>query len=282
MDMAALEEAVTTAVRMLDNVIDASSFPLPAQAEQARGSRRVGLGLTGLAGALVMLGLRYDSDAGRSVAAQAMQTICHSAYRTSIAIAAEKGSFPFFDRQHYMESPFVCSLPQALQNAICDGGMRNSHLTAIAPTGTISLLANGISNGIEPIFAARYQRAVLDTTGGTRQFQVEDDACRQWRALQGDDSLPPSFVDASGIPAHDHLAMQASLQPFVDEAISKTVTVPRELDFADFRSLYAKAYAMGLKGVTAFRPNPVTGAVVTMPGPETDSAHCCTIEREVD
>jgi ribonucleoside-diphosphate reductase alpha chain len=282
MDTAALEKAVATAVRMLDNVIDASSFPLPEQEEQARGSRRIGLGLTGLADALVMLGLRYDSEAGRSVAATAMQTICHSAYRTSVAIAVEKGSFPFFDEQPYMESAFVGSLPEALREAIRDRGMRNSHLTAIAPTGTISLLANGISNGIEPIFAARYQRAVLDAAGGTRQFRVEDDACRQWRVREGEDSLPPSFVDASAIAAEDHLAMQASLQPFVDGAISKTVNVPRDLAFAEFRSLYARAYAMGLKGVTAFRPNPVTGAVVTIPGPETDSPHCCSIEREVD
>jgi ribonucleoside-diphosphate reductase alpha chain len=282
MDMAALEEAVATAVRMLDNVIDASSFPLPAQARQARGTRRIGLGLTGLADALVMLGLRYDSEAGRSLAADAMRTICHGAYRTSAAIAAEKGCFPYFEKQRYMESPFVRALPEELQKAIRDGGMRNSHLTAIAPTGTISLLANGISNGIEPIFAARYQRAVLDRSGGTRQFQVDDDACRQWRDVHANDSLPPSFVDASGIAPQDHLAMQAALQTYVDGAISKTVNVPEALDFADFSSLYARAYALGLKGVTAFRPNPVTGAVVTMPGPETDSPHCCTIEREVD
>ncbi len=282
MDMVALEEAVTTAVRFLDNVIDASSFPLPAQARQARGSRRIGLGLTGLADALVMLGLRYDSEAGRSLAAQTMRAICHSAYRASVAIAADKGCFPFFDGQRYMESPFVASLPAELQKAIRDGGMRNSHLTAIAPTGTVSLLANSISNGIEPIFAARYQRAVLDASGGTRQFQVEDDACRRWRAVQGNDSLPPSFVDAASVAPEDHLSMQAALQATVDGAISKTVSVPEERNFADFSSLYERAYALGLKGVTAFRPNPVTGAVVTMPGPETDSPHCCTIEREVD
>jgi ribonucleoside-diphosphate reductase alpha chain len=282
MDTAALEEAVTTAVRLLDNVIDASSFPLPAQAHQARGSRRMGLGLTGLADALLMLGLRYDSEAGRGIAGQTMRTICHSAYRASVAIAEEKGCFPFFDAQRYMESPFVQALPVDLQKAIRDGGIRNSHLTAIAPTGTISLLANCISNGVEPVFAARYQRAVLDASGGTRQFQVEDDACRRWRALEGNDTLPPSFVDAASVAPEDHLSMQATLQTYVDGAISKTVSVPEEREFADFSSLYERAYALGLKGVTAFRPNPVTGAVVTMPGPETDSPHCCTIEREVD
>ena len=282
MDMAALEESVAMAVRMLDNVIDASSFPLAAQAQQARGTRRIGLGLTGLADVLVMLGLRYDSEAGRSLAAHAMRTICHSAYQTSAAIAAQKGCFPYFEKERYLESPFVRALPQELQNAIRDGGMRNSHLTAIAPTGTISLLANGISNGIEPIFAARYQRAVLERSGGAREFQVEDDACRQWRVVQGTNSLPPSFVDASNIAPQDHLAMQAALQPYVDGAISKTVNVPEALGFADFSSLYARAYALGLKGVTAFRPNPITGAVVTMPSPDTNSPHCCTIEREVD
>jgi ribonucleoside-diphosphate reductase alpha chain len=282
MDVAALEEAVTTAVRMLDNVIDASSFPLPAQKEQARGSRRIGLGLTGLADALLMLGLRYDSESGRSAAADIMRTICHGAYRASVAIASEKGSFPFFDGRHFLESPFVRALPEDLRNAIGDGGIRNSHLTAIAPTGTISLLANAISNGIEPIFADRYQRAILDSSGGTRQFLVEDDACRQWRALRGEDTLPAAFVDATRIAPQDHLAMQAALQPYVDEAISKTVNVPQDLDFENFRTLYTQAYVLGLKGVTAYRPNPVTGAVVTMPGPEADSAHCCTIEREFD
>ena len=281
-DTPALEEAVTVAVRMLDNVIEASEFPLPAQQEQARGSRRIGLGITGLADALLMLGLRYDSDAARTVAADAMGTVCHAAYRASVGIAREKGCFPFFDADRYGESPFIGSLPLELQKEIHGHGIRNSHLTAIAPTGTISLLANGISNGIEPIFAARYRRAILDTSGGTREFDIEDAACRQWRMMAGDDMVPPSFVDVSGIAPRDHLAMQAALQPYVDGAISKTVNVPRDIDFAAFRSLYADAYAMGLKGVTAFRPNPVTGAVVTMPGPEADSAHCCTIEREVD
>ena len=282
LDTAALEEAVDVAVRMLDNVIDASGFPLPAQREQARGSRRIGLGITGLADALLMLGLRYDSEAARAVAADAMRVICHRAYRASVAIARDKGCFPFFDAKRYLESPFVRSLPADLQRDIGEHGIRNSHLTAIAPTGTVSLLANGISNGIEPIFAARYRRAVLDTSGGTREFDVEDDACRRWRAASDDESLPPAFIDVSGIAPRDHLAMQAALQPYVDEAISKTVNVPRDIDFATFRSLYSDAYGLGLKGVTAYRPNPVTGAVVTMPGPETDSAHCCTIEREVD
>lgn len=282
LDTAALGEAVTTAVRMLDNVIDASSFPLPAQQEQAHGSRRIGLGLTGLADALVMLGLRYDSEAARCVAADAMRSICHSAYRASVAIAAEKGSFPFFDSALFLDRPFVRALPDDLRDAIREGGIRNSHLTAIAPTGTISLLANAISNGVEPIFADRYQRAVLDAGGGTRQFLIEDDACRRWRARGAQDALPPGFVDATAVAPQDHLAMQAALQPYVDEAISKTVNVPQDLDFADFRSLYTQAYALGLKGVTAYRPNPITGAVVTMPGPEADSAHCCTIEREVD
>ena len=136
--------------------------------------------------------------------------------------------------------------------------------------------------GASTIFAARYRRAVLDTSGGTQEFEVEDDACRLWRAATGDDSLPPAFVDVTGIAPRDHLAMQAALQPYVDEAISKTVNVPQDIGFDVFRSLYGDAYAMGLKGVTAFRPNPVTGSVVTVPGPEADSAHCCTIEREID
>lgn len=282
MDVAALEEAVTTAVRALDNVIDASRFPLPAQAQQARGSRRIGLGLTGLADALLMLGLRYDSEAGRALGAQMMRVICHSAYQASVAIASEKGHFDFFEARHYLQSSFVAALPAELQRAIRNGGIRNSHLTAIAPTGTISLLANAVSNGIEPIFADRYQRAVLNADATTRRFQVEDDACRQWRAGNRRQDLPPAYVDAANVSPEDHLSMQAALQPFVDGAISKTVNVPQAFRFSEFDSLYQRAYALGLKGVTAFRPNPVTGAVVTLPGPNADSAHCCSIEREVD
>jgi len=282
LDHVALEEAVATAVRMLDNVIDASSFPLEAQAEQARGSRRIGLGITGLADALIMLGLRYDSDAARAFAAEVMRTICHAAYHASTALAAEKGPFPFFDRRRFLDSTFVRALPESLREAIVEHGIRNSHLTAIAPTGTISLLANGVSSGVEPVFADRFERAVLDTSGQTRAFQVEDDACRRWRALGGGHGLPPAFVDADHVSPEDHLGMQAALQPFVDEAISKTVIVPESFEFDAFRSLYERAYALGLKGVTAYRPNPITGAVLTASSVSTDAPHCCSIEREID
>ena len=281
-DTAALDATVSTAVRMLDNVIDVSGFPLTAQAHQARGSRRIGLGITGLADALIMLGLRYDSEEARARAAEVMRRVCHGAYLASTRLASEKGCFPFFDAERFLESRFVRALPSELRAAIGSSGIRNSHLTTIAPAGTISLLANVVSNGIEPAFAARYQRAVLDTGGERRLFEVQDDACARWQTLHGNHDLPPAFVDATTLAPEAHLSMQAALQPYVDSAISKTVNVPESLDFAEFRSLYERAHGLGLKGVTAFRPNPVTGAVVSVSASHEDSPHCCSIEREMD
>ena len=281
-DGAALAATVATATRMLDDVIDCSRFPLAPQAEQARGARRVGLGITGLADCLLMLGLDYDGDAGRERAAGIMRDICHTAYRTSSELAEEKGSFPFYVRERYLDAPFVAALPAEIRDGIARRGMRNSHLTAIAPAGTISLLANAVSNGIEPIYAARHRRAVLQGDGTRRTFEVEDYACAAWRRLHGDDGLPPAFADAETISPRAHLAMQAALQPFVDNAISKTVNVPGNLGFDAFESLYREAYALGLKGCTAFRPNPVTGAVLSVDQSAEASSHCCSVEREAD
>ena len=281
-DGAALSATVATATRMLDNVIDCSQFPLPAQAEQARGARRIGLGLTGLADCLLMLGLDYDGDAGRERAAEIMRLICHTAYRTSTELAAEKSAFPYFEREPFLDAPFAASLPAEIRDAIASRGIRNSHLTAIAPAGTISLLANGVSNGIEPVYAARHRRAVLQSDGTRRSFEVEDYACAAWRRASGEDSLPPAFADAETISARAHLAMQAALQPYVDNAISKTVNVPVGLDFAEFESLYREAYALGLKGCTAFRPNPVTGSVLSVDQSAESTSHCCSMEREAD
>ena len=177
-----LQEAIGVAVRLLDNVIDASRFPLPQQTENARGSRRIGLGVTGLADALVMLGLRYGSEPSLAVATEVMRLICHAAYRASIEIAQEKGSFPFFERDKYLQGAFIRSLPDDIQQSIANHGIRNSHLLAIAPTGTISLLAGNVSSGLEPIFAASYARKVLTEDGSAKEFMLVDHALDEWRA----------------------------------------------------------------------------------------------------
>jgi ribonucleoside-diphosphate reductase alpha chain len=285
MDFAGLEAATGTAVRLLDDVIDASRFPLPAQAEQARGARRLGLGLTGLADALIMLDLHYGSSEGRSMAAQVMEAVCHAAYRASVVLARERGPFPFFEASPYLDGPFVRALPEEIQAGIRAHGIRNSHLTAIAPAGTISLFANGVSSGLEPVFIFEHRRRVRDRTGECAWHSVTDYALRHWRLIHGDRPVSDAFVSARDLSPGDHLAMQAALQPFVDNAISKTVNVPRDIGFDAFKGLYTQAYWLGLKGCTAFRPNPISGSVLTgdddndgREGPDRETG-CCGVDR---
>ena len=277
LDLAGIEALVGTAVRMLDDVIDASPFPLPVQAEQAHGSRRIGLGVTGLADALILLGLDYGSAPARVLAAGAMRTVCHAAYRASVALARERGSFAFYARDGFLAAPFVQSLPEDLRGAIAAHGIRNSHLTAIAPTGTISLLADNVSSGIEPVFAFECRRLVRDPENGEQWHQLEDSALRRWREA-GRAGPRPAFVDARRLDPEAHLLMQAAVQPYVDQAISKTINVPEHIAFEAFKGLYLRAYELGLKGCTTFRPNPVTGAVLEDAG----MAHCCAVEPEYE
>ena len=274
LDTERLEAIASTAVRLLDNVIDASQFPLPRQRAAAARNRRIGLGITGLADALMMLGLRYGDDASLAFAAGTMRTICHAAYRQSIAIAATKGRFPAFERDRYLEAPFVRDLPADIRDGIARQGIRNSHLLAIAPTGTISLLAGNVSSGIEPVFAPEYQRAVL-SADGPRVFTVTDYAVRLWREQSGRaGGLPDAIVTAAVLPIHAHLNMQAAVQPFVDNAISKTINVPRETSFADFAPLFRLAYDKGLKGCTAFRPTAASDTVLAPVPAEASSCGC--------
>ncbi len=283
LDLDALADAAGDATRILDAVIDLSRFPLPEQAEQSHGSRRLGLGITGLADALILLGLRYDSPAARDQAAAAMRTVCHAAYRSSVALAVEKGPFPYLVRDAYLASPFVRRLPEDIRAGIASVGIRNSHLTAIAPTGTISLLANNLSSGIEPAFSKVQHRRVRTPEGETDRFQVEDYAVQVWRNGFGMRPGPPAFVAAHEVAPEDHLAMQAAVQPYVDNAISKTINVPAGIPFESFERLYLRAYDLGLKGCTTFRPNPVTGEVLSegLEGPTPDrTGLCCGAERE--
>lgn len=279
LDHAALAAATHTAVRFLDDVIDVSRYPLPAQAEEAHRKRRIGLGITGLADALVMLGLDYGSAAARDVAAAVLQVVRDAAYRASIELAREKGSFPAFDAAAFLGSGYASRLPQALREAIARDGLRNSHVLAIAPAGTISLLAHNCSSGIEPIFAGTAERRVLQADGHYATHRVLDYALQCWQA-QGGSGLPPAFVEARALDPQAHLLMQAALQPYVDNAISKTINVAADLPFERFADLYRQAHALGLKGCTVFRPNPVTGAILSEPAAE--RVQCCSVEREAD
>ncbi len=260
-----LAETVAVAIRFLDNVVDVSNFPLEAQAKEAKAKRRLGLGVTGLADALAMLGLVYGSDEAARAAGAWMRIIQNAAYRASAEIAAEKGAFPLFDRDAYLGSPTVARLDRDVRALIGKNGLRNSHVTSIAPTGTISLFADNVSSGVEPIFSLSYRRAVLMPDGSRHEEEVADYAWRLYRAKFGPDAKPPeAFVTAQTLNPEGHLRMQAALQPYVDSSISKTINVPREISFEAFKDVYARAYAMGLKGCTTYRPNPVTGSVLSV------------------
>lgn len=258
LDEAVLAETAQIATRMLDNAVSVSGWPLPAQRDKALSTRRIGLGITGLGDALTMLGLCYDTPQARRTAAGVMRTISHTAYRSSIKLAREKDPFPQFRRDAYLASPFIASLPADIRHAIARHGIRNSHLTAIAPTGTISLAAGGVSSGLEPALAATIRRSILQSDQSKREFEIVDHAVERWRQ-GGHSGLPPAFIEAEEIAPADHLAMQAALQPFIDGAISKTVTIAPSYSFAAFRDIYEGAYEKGLKGCTAFRSNGLRG-----------------------
>lgn len=281
-DMDAFRTMTQLATRMLDNVISVSEYPLQSQAEQAKGTRRIGLGVTGFADMLILLGYRYGGDESIGFAKTMFSELCHTAYRTSVELAREKGEFQRLDRDQHCRGEFVRALPQDIRDGIREHGIRNSHLVAVAPTGTISLLANNVSSGLEPVFDFRFKRDVLDR-GDKREYELIDYAYRVWLNKNGADApLPPQFVEARSLDPEDHIRMQAAVQPFVDSAISKTVNIPSDYDFDAFKSLYDKAYELGLKGCTTFRPNPITGAVLS-PLDETGQApHCCSIQREAD
>lgn len=263
LDLEALEKLVPLAVRMLDNVVDVSRFPLPAQEREARAKRRIGLGVTGLADALIFCGVRYGSTEAVRLTRQWLAAVQRLSYLASADIAAEKGSFPLYDRARYLSGETVKALPEEVRGAIARYGIRNALLNSIAPTGTISLLADNVSSGIEPVFAFTHVRHVLQPDGTRREESVEDHAYRLWRKLKGTAEPPADvFVDAQTLAPEAHLAMQAAAQEFVDSSISKTINLPKDISFEAFKHVYEEAYAQGCKGCTTYRPNEVTGAVL--------------------
>jgi ribonucleoside-diphosphate reductase alpha chain len=264
LDMAALDRLVRVAVRMMDNVVDASRFPLPEQAAEARAKRRIGLGVTGLADALLMLGLRYGSQEAARMTEVWMHAIARSAYLASVDLAKEKGAFPLFDADKYLASGTMLGMDADVREAIRTHGIRNALLTSIAPTGTISLYAGNVSSGIEPVFAYAYTRKVLQKDGSRTEEEVVDYAVRLWREKFGDAPLPEHFVNAQTLPPLDHVRMQAAAQKWVDSSISKTINCPVDISFDDFKEVYMAAWDQGCKGCTTYRPNDVTGSVLTV------------------
>ena len=264
LDAAAMDDLVRVAVRMLDNVVDASRFPLPEQQAEARAKRRIGLGVTGLADALLMLGLRYGSDAAAKQTEAWMHAIARAAYVASIDLAREKGAFPLFEADGYLASGNMMGMDDDIRAAIRLHGIRNALLTSIAPTGTISLYAGNVSSGIEPVFAYAYTRKVLQKDGSRTEEEVVDYAVCLWRETHGDAPLPDHFVNAQTLPPLDHVRMQAAAQRWVDSSISKTINCPEDIGFDDFKDVYMAAWDQGCKGCTTYRPNAVTGSVLTV------------------
>ena len=264
LNLDAMQELVSTAVRMMDNVVDVSKFPLEAQAAEAQAKRRIGLGVTGLADALLMLGLKYGSDEAARQTDRWLHAIARAAYLASVDLAKEKGAFPLFDAEAYLASGNMMNMDDDVRDAIREHGIRNALLTSIAPTGTISLYAGNVSSGIEPVFAYAYTRKVLQKDGSRTEEEVVDYAVQMWRDKFGDKALPDYFVNAQTLPPSAHVKMQAAAQKWIDSSISKTINCPEDITFDDFKDVYMQAWDQGCKGCTTYRPNDVTGSVLSV------------------
>ena len=279
-DEGVLARLVATAIRMMDNTIDVSGFPLEAQRQEAFAKRRIGLGMTGLADALMMCGVRYGTEQAATLAGDWARQVNRAAYLASAGLAREKGAFPLYDREAYLAGETVSELDGDVRAQIAQHGIRNALLTSIAPTGTISLVADNVSSGIEPVFALAYTRKVLQADGSRVEEEVSDYALRRFRALHGEGAkLPDHFVTAQDLTPAEHVRMQAAVQRHVDSAISKTVNVPEDISFESFQEVYLDAYRSGCKGCTTYRPNAITGSVLEVkpaepaPAPVASAAH---------
>ncbi len=271
-DLEELERLVPVAVRMMDNVIEVSSYPLSQHAHEARAKRRIGLGVTGLADALIMCRARCGSEQAVRLTETWLRTLRRAAYLASTELAKEKGAFPLYDAEKYLAGETIRGMEKEIRDAIAENGIRNALLTSVAPTGTISLFADNVSSGIEPVFSKTYTRAVLTPEGERREEEVADYAYRLYRRLHGETApLPEYFVDAQVLHPGDHLVMQAAVQKYIDSSISKTINLAADISFEEFKDVYAQAYDLGCKGCTTYRPNIVTGAVLMAPAEETEA-----------
>ena len=267
-----LRETVRVAVRLMDNVIDVSKFPLPEQEQEAKDKRRIGLGVTGVANAMALGGVVYGSDEGAEWVDKYLHIIAREAYLASIELAREKGSFPLFDADGFLASGNMEKMDEDIRDAVRYVGIRNALLTSIAPTGTISLYAGNVSSGIEPTFAYEYDRKVMQKDGSKVTETVRDYAADKWRRARPGEPFPASFVSAQTLSPVDHVKMQAAAQKWIDSSISKTINCPEDIGFDEFKDVYMTAWEMGCKGCTTYRPNEVTGSVLSVKDPEESGA----------
>ena len=275
LDWRGIEDTVAIGTRFQDNVIDISQYPLKVQRQEALATRRIGLGLTGLGDALVMLGLPYGSPESIQLARQIMKTIAEITWVTSAELGKEKGVFPSYQAQAYAQGQFINGLSEHVQSAVAQMGMRNSHHNTIAPAGTISILARNISSGLEPIFSGHYERVVRTEKEEAHRFKVIDYALYLWMQQKKGSEFPPAWREAQSINPQDHLQIQAAVQPFVDNAISKTINIPEDFPFETLMEVYTQAFELGLKGCTVFRANPITGSILEKQKPEEQIDRCC-------
>ncbi|MDA0355525.1 MAG: adenosylcobalamin-dependent ribonucleoside-diphosphate reductase [Proteobacteria bacterium] len=282
LDPKALDDLVRMAVRMMDNVVDASRFPLPEQEAEARAKRRIGLGVTGLADALLMMGLRYGAPEAAAQTETWIKAIARSAYLASVDLAKEKGAFPLFDADKYLASGTMRAMDEDVRQAIKVHGIRNALLTSIAPTGTISLYAGNVSSGIEPVFAYAYTRKVLQKDGSRTEEEVVDYAVQLWREKFGQKPLPDYFVNAQTLPPLDHVRMQSAAQKWIDSSISKTINCPEDISFDNFAEVYMAAWDQGCKGCTTYRPNAVTGSVLAVSSTKAKSEPIAALVVEME
>ena len=278
-DIAGLSRIVKIAVRMMDNVVDVSRFPLKVQEEEAQQKRRIGLGVTGLADALLMMGLRYGSNDAAKKTEELLHQIARISYLSSSELAKEKGSFPLFDADQYLASKTLTKMDQDVRDLISKNGIRNALLTSIAPTGTISLYAGNVSSGIEPVFAYSYNRKVLQKDGSHTDEDVVDYAVQIWREKFGSKPFPDYFVNAQTLDPIDHVRMQSAAQKWIDSSISKTINCPVDIDFNTFKEVYMEAWRGGCKGCTTYRPNEVTGSVLSV---SEDSNKVSELDKKAD
>jgi ribonucleoside-diphosphate reductase alpha chain len=272
-----LGNAIWTAVRMMDNVVDVSRFPLPEQEAEAKAKRRIGLGVTGVADAMALGGVVYGSDEGVEWIYKLMKFVARASYLASVELSIEKGAFPLFDADKYLASGNMIGMDQDIRDLIKTCGIRNALLTSIAPTGTISLYAGNVSSGIEPIFALEYDRKVLQKNGSKVTETVRDYAVDKWNRARPGEPLPASFVTAQTLKPIDHVRMQSAAQRWVDSSISKTINCPEDISFDDFKNVYLQAWELGCKGCTTYRPNDVTGSVLSVKEETADDGGACEL-----